>query len=108
MEPSPIQHLVHCRCALHGRRLFTGGLLAAGTALALPTWAREGVDVGPRSSFSKIVSADQIEQAAGQQYRQMQQQATQKSALAPSNHPQVIRLRAIAQRLIPFTYEWNE
>ena len=108
MDPSSIQHLMRCSCALHARRLFTGGLLAAGAGLALPAWARDGVDVGPRSSFSKFVSADQIEQAAGQQYRQMQQQAAQKNALAPPSHPQVIRLRAIAQRLIPYTYEWNE
>jgi predicted Zn-dependent protease len=66
------------------------------------------VDVGPRSSFSKLVSADQIEQASLQQYRQMQQQAAQKKALAPPDHPQVVRLRAISQRLIPYTYEWNE
>jgi len=108
MDPSSIQHLMRCSCALHARRLFTGGLLAAGAGLALPAWARDGVDVGPRSSFSKFVSAEQIEQAAGQQYRQMQQQAAQKNALAPPNHPQVVRLRAIAQRLIPYTYEWNE
>jgi len=100
--------MLRCSCGLHARRLFTGGLLAAGAGLALPAWAREGVDVGPRSSFSKFVSAGQIEQAAGQQYRQMQQQAAQKNALAPPDHPQVIRLRAIAVRLIPYTYEWNE
>ena len=108
MEPRPIQHMLRCSCGLHARRLFTGGLLAAGAGLALPAWAREGVDVGPRSSFSKFVSAGQIEQAAGQQYRQMQQQAAQKYALAPPDHPLVIRLRAIAVRLIPYTYEWNE
>ena len=103
-----MHHPMSCLCALHGRRLFTGGLLVAGAGLALPAWAREGVDVGPRSSFSKLVSAEQIEQAAGQQYRQMQQQAAQKKALAPPDHPQVVRLRAISQRLIPYTYEWNE
>ena len=96
-----------CGCAVHSRRLFTGGLLAGGALLAWPALAREGVEVGPRSSFSKIVSADQIEQAAGQQYRQMEQQATQQHALAPADHPQLVRLRAIAQRLIPYTYEWN-
>jgi predicted Zn-dependent protease len=108
MTPSPILHTMRCGCALHSRRLFTGGLLAAGTGLALPAWAREGVEVGPRSSFTKLVSAEQIEQAAGQQYHQLQQQAAQKSALAPPNHPQAVRLRAISQRLIPYTYEWNE
>ncbi|MFT3663767.1 M48 family metallopeptidase [Piscinibacter sp.] len=97
-------HARGCRCALHSRRLFTGGLLAAA---ALPALAREGVNVGKRSSFSKLVSADQIEQAAAQQYLQLRQEAASKSALAPDNHPQVVRLRAIAQRIIPFTYEWN-
>jgi len=100
-------------CALRSpqRRLFGGALLAgaaAGLGRAVPAWAREGVDVGPPSSLSKLISAEQVEQAAVQQYRQIQQGAAQKDALAPPDHPQVIRLRAIAQRLIPFTYEWNE
>jgi len=94
-----------CRCALHARRLFTGGLLAGAASLAL---AREGVDVGRQSSFSKLVSADQIEQAAAAQYKQMRQQAAQQKALAGDDHPQLIRLRAIAKRIIPHTYEWNE
>jgi len=110
MTPLPFPHpMFGCRCcALHARRLFTGGVLAAGAGLVLPAWAREGVDVGPRSSFTKLVSAEQIEQAARQQYVQLEKQAAQKNALAPSDHPQVVRLRAIAQRLIPYTYEWNE
>ena len=99
-----LAHARGCRCALHARRLFTGGLLAAA---ALPALAREGVDVGKRSSFSKLVSAEQIEQAASTQYLQLRQEAASKSALAPDDHPQLIRLRAIAQRIIPFTYEWN-
>ena len=108
MTPTLNLHTLSCGCVLHSRRLFTGGLLAAGAGLALPAWAREGVEVGPRSSFTKLVSAEQIEQAAGQQYGQMLQQAAQKNALAPPNHPQVVRLRAISQRLIPYTYEWND
>lgn len=103
----PLPAMVHargCRCALHSRRLFTGGLLAGA---ALPALAREGVDVGPRSSFSKLVSAEQVEQAAAGQYQQMRQQAAQKNALAPDDHPQLVRLRAISKRIIPFTYEWN-
>ena len=111
MSPTPVPHLSFCcRCALHApsRRLFTGGLLAAGAGLVLPAWAREGVEVGPRSSFTQFVSAEEIEQAAAQQYRQIQQQAAQKNQLAPPTHPQLVRLRAIAQRLIPYTYEWNE
>jgi predicted Zn-dependent protease len=86
------------------RRLFTGALLAGAAELAL---AREGVEVGPPSSMSKLVSADQVEQAAVTQYRDMLKQAGAKNALAPPDHPQVVRLRAISQRLIPYTYEWN-
>jgi predicted Zn-dependent protease len=90
------------------RRSLWAGLLAGGALLVLPAWAREGVDVGPRSSFSQLVSAEQIEQAAQQQYLQLRQQAAAKGAIAGSGNPQLLRLRAIAQRLIPFTYEWNE
>jgi predicted Zn-dependent protease len=101
--PQP-RHGLSCRCALHSRRLFSAGLLVGAT---LPALAREGVDVGRQSSFTKLVSADQIEQAAAGQYQQMRQQASAKRALAPDSHPQLIRLRAIAQRIIPHTYEWN-
>ncbi len=101
-------HVSGCACGLHRRRLFTGGLLAGGALLGLPAWAREGVEVGSRSSFSQLVSAEQIEQAAQQNYQQMLQQAAAKKALAGPASPQLARLRAIAQRLIPFTFEWNE
>ena len=100
-----------CACARSAppsRRRFGAALLAGGAATAWPAWAREGVEVGPQSSFSKLVSADQIEQAAAQQYVQMRQQAAQKNALAPDGNAQVVRLRSIAKRIIPFTYEWNE
>jgi predicted Zn-dependent protease len=106
----PTPALVHergCRCALHGRRLFTGGLIAAAALPAFPALAREGVEVGKQSSFSKLVSAEQVEQAAAAQYQQMQRQASQQKALAPESHPQLVRLRYIAKRIIPHTYEWN-
>ena len=93
------------------RRRFGRGLLAAGALAALPAWAqqqqREGVDVGKQSSFSKLVPAEQVEQAATQQYAQLLQEARSKNALVPAGQPQVERLRAIAQRMIPFTPEWN-
>ncbi len=69
--------------------------------------AREGVEVGKNSKFSKLVPADQIEQAAAQQYQQMMQQAAAKNALLAADHPQSQRLRVIAQKIIPFSYEWN-
>ncbi len=102
-----------CACCGIGagrRRLVLGSLLAsAGAAGFLPgtALAREGVDVGPPSSFSRLVSAEQIETAAGQQYRQLLQQAAAKRALAPAGNLQLVRLRTIAQRIIPQTFEWN-
>lgn len=99
------------RCAppaQRGRRLFTGLLAATGAAAVLPAWAREGVDVGPKSKFTGFVSAERLEQEGGQQYAQMMSQAAQQKALAPMQHPQLQRLRYIAQRIIPFSYEWND
>jgi len=98
------------RCAppvQRGRRLFTGLLAATGAAAFMPAWAREGVEVGPKSKFTGLISADDIERGGSQQYAQMMQQAAQQRALAPMAHPQVQRLRYIAQRIIPFSYEWN-
>jgi Zn-dependent protease with chaperone function len=105
-------HRGDCGCALHAsdpqRRLFTRLLVGAGAAAAAgPLLAREGVEVGGNSKFTKLVSAGQIEQAAQQQYLQMRQEASGKGALAPADHPQMLRLNTIAQRLIPYTYEWN-
>ncbi|HRH90243.1 MAG TPA: M48 family metallopeptidase [Rubrivivax sp.] len=84
------------------------GLLALGSGGAWPAWAQnDGVDVGKRSGFAKLVPAEQVEQAAAQQFVQMQAQARQQRALAPDDHPQLVRLRYIARRLIPFAPAWN-
>jgi predicted Zn-dependent protease len=69
--------------------------------------AREGVDVGNTSAFSRLVPADHVERSAAQQYAQMLQQAEGKNALAGKDQVQLKRLRAIAQRLIPFAAAWN-
>lgn len=90
-------------------RFRLSALLLATTLLS--AWpmahAREGVQVGGASQFSKLVSAEQVEQGATQQYAELKQEATSQKALLPDNHPQVIRLKAIANRLIPFTQAWN-
>lgn len=74
---------------------------------SLDVLARDGVEVGKQSSFAKLVPAAEVESSAYAQYNQMLKQASEKNALAPDSHPQVIRLREIATRLIPFSYEWN-
>ncbi len=87
-----------------------GFLLATGAALALPTLpvpALAQVDVGDASRLRQLVPAETLEGAATQQYSQMLAQARAKNALAPDNHPQLHRLRAIARRLVPFTTQWN-
>lgn len=84
------------------RRAF---LLAAAGAASAGAFAQ--VDVGSGSQLRNLVPADRLEQAATQQYAQTMAQARQKNALAPEGHPQLQRLRAIAQRLIPFTAQWN-
>ncbi len=96
---------------MHSRRLFTGLLLAGGaSALTGTAAAQDGVreDVGKESRFTKLVSAEQVEAAAAQQYAQMMREAAQKGALAPADHPQVKRLRSIANRIIPFSPPWNK
>jgi predicted Zn-dependent protease len=96
------QHGLGCSCAFHSRRLFTGALLASGLALTVPAAAQDGVVVEERSQIAKLVPAEEVETAAAQQYQQMLQEAAAQKALAPESHPQVIRLRAIAKRLVPF------
>jgi predicted Zn-dependent protease len=114
-----------CHCTLHSRRQFTqllagsATLLVTGTGLGLGlgtgnAWAQDGSDlgvskdVGRTSRMAKLVPASQVEGAASQQYLQMMQGAQQQRALAPADHPQVVRLRAIAQRIIPFATAWND
>jgi Zn-dependent protease with chaperone function len=82
-----------------------GFLLAAGAAAAEPALAQ--VDVGSASGVRKLVPAETLEKSANQQYAQVIAEARSKGALGPDDHPQVLRLRAIAKRLIPYTPQWN-
>jgi predicted Zn-dependent protease len=82
-------------------------LAIALTGAGLPAVARDGVEVGGNSSFAKLVPAEQVERSAAQQYLQMLSQADGKRALAPKDNAQVLRLRTIAQKIIPFALEWN-
>ena len=87
------------------RHAFLLAIALAGAGLAAA--AREGVDVGANSSFAKLVPAEQVERSAAQQYLQVLSQADAKRALAPKDNAQVLRLRAIAKKIIPFAVVWN-
>jgi predicted Zn-dependent protease len=109
-------------CALRPRRLFTQWLAVGGvSALAGPALGQQqqqqqqpagevGVinDVGRASRMAKLVPAEQVEAAAAQQYQQMMREFSNQKALAPAEHPQVVRLRTIGLRLLPYTATWNE
>lgn len=104
--PEPPLRLRHCGCHAMSRRAFTGLLWGAGCA----PWgaAHAALPECDRSGFTKAVSAEQVEQSASAQYRQMLQQASNQRALASKDHPQLQRLRAIADRMIPLAPACNE
>jgi predicted Zn-dependent protease len=88
--------------------LFLTAAIAAAPAFAKDEAPKEGVDVGKTSRLAKLVPAEQVERGAAQQYQQMKQQAAQQRALGADDNPQVIRLRKIAQKMLPFTAKWND
>jgi len=106
VPPLPVDAGCHC-CAARGgiwqaRRAFV--LAAAGT-LVLPAAAQ--VEVGSASGMRRLVPAEALEDSAVQQYSQLLAQAKAKRALAPDNHPQLLKLRAIARQIIPYAAQWN-
>ncbi|WP_418514872.1 M48 family metallopeptidase [Delftia sp. PS-11] len=96
-----------CACAPWRARR---GFLRVGSAAALglaTASASAQVDVGGASSLRKLVPAETLEGAAVDQYQQLLAKARAQGALAGDGHPQLQRLRAIAQRLIPYALPWN-
>jgi predicted Zn-dependent protease len=65
------------------------------------------VEVGKPSALRHLVPADRLEQAAAQQYGALLRQAAARGALARDDHPQVVRLRAIGQRVIANAARFN-
>ena len=82
-------------------------LLGACSSSSRHAGPTDGVKVGSGSSLKDMVPASQLEASATKQYNTMKQKASQKNALAPDNHPQVIRLRAISKKILPHAYAWN-
>lgn len=81
---------------------------AAGGAMAREPEGDGGVKIGRASLLRKLVSAEKLERTAELQYTDLTQKASAKHALLADDHPQVQRLRKIADRLLPFAPKFNE
>lgn len=82
-------------------------LMAVSAATQPVAMARDGVEVGGNSAFSKLVPAENVEQAAAGEYVSLLKKAAAQNALVSPGDAQVRRLRAIAAKIIPFAIDWN-
>ena len=96
------------------RRLVVAALLsttlsatAAGPVMAAAQAADE-TEAPKRSRTISLASAAEIERQAAVQYDQLKRQAAAQGALAPDDNRQLIRLRAIARRLIAQSARYND
>jgi predicted Zn-dependent protease len=67
-----------------------------------------GVKIGNPSFIRKLISAEKVEQIGTLQYQQLTAKEAQFGRLLPPAHPQVVRLRQIAQDLLPHTAKFND
>ena len=74
---------------------------------AEPQVVQDGIAVKKLSPWRHLEPQSVVDQQASQQYAGLMAQAQQKGALVPESHPQVVRLRAIAKRIIPYATRWN-
>jgi Zn-dependent protease with chaperone function len=88
--------------------------IAAGLALAgFATLAtaqvvvQDGIPVRKLSKARLLAPEETVEAQSKLQYLEMMQKAQQAGALAPASDRQLLRLRAIAKRIIPFATRWN-
>lgn len=84
----------------------TRGFIALLACLSFAATAQKpgqdgGLDFGRPSTFRHLIPADGLEKQAAQQYQALLRQAAEKGALAPADSAQLLRLRAIANRMIP-------
>jgi Zn-dependent protease with chaperone function len=89
-----------------GRRAFLLGAGVAAATAAVPVLAQ--VEVGPASNLRKLIPAEELENAATEEYAKLLADAKAKGALAPAGNPQLQRLRHISSRLIPQAAQWND
>ena len=76
--------------------------------MAVTTPVLAQVDVGKSSGLRNLVPAEELENAATQEYAKLLAEARKQGALAPADHPQLQRLRGIAAKLVPQTAQWND
>jgi Zn-dependent protease with chaperone function len=88
---------------------FSGFGLGAGlpALAAAPAPAQDGIPVTSMSRLRGLASAEEFDAQSRQQYLQLMSEAQKKGALVPDSDPQVVRLRAIARRIVPFATRWN-
>lgn len=69
----------------------------------------EGVrgQVRPSSKLAQLVPVESFERRMEEAYHKKMREAAAANRLGPDNHTQVVRLRAIAARIIPFATSWN-
>lgn len=97
------------------KKVFVLAALCAATQLAPAQDGRQqvvqdGIAVKPlKDGLVRRITAPEeaVNEQSAQQYTTLMGQAQQKGALVPATDPQVKRLRAIAQRIIPYTARWN-
>lgn len=77
------------------------------TAVAAEDRNTEGISFEKPSAFRQLVPAASMERQATVEYEDLKRQAASKQALAPEDHPQTRRLRAIAARMIPLAARYN-
>jgi predicted Zn-dependent protease len=87
-----------CACA---------GFAPAAEPQQAATQVQDGIAVKPLSKWRYLQPETVVDQQASQQYASLMAQAREKGALVPETHPQVVRLRAIAKRIIPHATRWN-
>ena len=68
----------------------------------------EGIAVPQRSRIASLASAQRVEAQARAQYGQLLEQASSQGALAPPDYPPLLRLKTIAERLIPHTRRFSD
>lgn len=67
-----------------------------------------GIETRRASAWAKLVPAEAVERSAAEQYLGLKREASSKGVLVPASDPRVVRLRAIAKKILPHTARWNE